>query len=186
MKPIFTAIILVSLCFFSCQNPSKLEQLLACESSETFRFDKTSTDFNKTFSIQNYKKWKTNLYYDEYQSSIMIADTTKALDKTFIFEIAMYDGELNFTAAFNAGLKAKIEQNNLELVEENYFKWQDKPAYYSRSKGIKNKRNYQELNIYINHEPTRYLKAQIQVYGDQNIQERFCSSLQLFTTLKIK
>jgi len=175
-------------CFFitSCQKKSPLEQLLSCEKTGTITLDKLSTDFNKSFSIETSKYWKTNLYYDDFQSSIMTADTTQALTKAFIFEAAMYSGALEFTADFNANILANIDKKEQTVLQENYFKWQEKPAYYSLIKGLKNKHPYQELTIYINNSETAYIKAQIQVYGSENIQERLCNALSLFDTLKIK
>ncbi|PCH77345.1 MAG: hypothetical protein COB98_03600 [Flavobacteriaceae bacterium] len=186
MKIIYIPIILSCLLCISCHKKSELAQLLDCDVLENTVLNKESTDFNKTFSILTSKHWKTNLYYDNFQSSIMTADTTKSLSKTFIFEAALYHGDLSFTEKFNASIKVKLVEKKLELVQENYFNWQEKPAYYILVKGMKNKRNYQELTIYINHSSHAYLKAQTQVYGDINIQERLCSSLQLFNTLKIK
>lgn len=186
MKVIHIPLILLVISVVSCHKQSKLEELLTCENTEIITLNKTSTDFNKTFSIRTSKDWKTKLYYDDFESSIMTADTTKALTNTFIFEVAMYSGDLEFTALFNATLKAKTAENNLELLQENYFDWQNKRGYYTIAKGFKNNYHYQEMNIYINHSSTHYLKAEIQVYGDQNIAERLCSSLLLFNTLKIK
>ncbi|PCI31555.1 MAG: hypothetical protein COB60_11245 [Flavobacteriaceae bacterium] len=170
----------------SCQKPSPLEQLLSCESSEKIIFNKTSTDFNKNFSIKTSTHWKTNLYYDDFQSSIMTADTTKALNETFIFEAAIYNGALEFTAEFNANLQATIAQNNQSLLQEDFFDWQGYPAYFNLVKGMKNERPFQELSIYINHSPTTYLRVQTQVYGTKNVRDRLCYSLQVFNGLKIK
>lgn len=181
----FYSLILVLILGVSCQKQSALTILLDCESTENLAFNKTSTDFNKNFSIRTLTSWKTNLYYDDFQSSVMTADTTKALTETFIFEAAMYSGTLEFTATFNAQILAKIDQNKQTLIVENFFEWQGFPAYFNLVKGIKNKRPFQELNIYINHAPNHYLKVQTQVYGTKNANQRMCNSMALFNQLKI-
>ncbi len=182
----FRYIALLLLTCISCQKKSPLEDLLACNSIEKPSFNKTSIDFNKKFSIKTSKNWKTNLYYDDFQSSIMTADTTKSLTETFIFEAAMYNGMLEFTGIFNAKLHAEIDRKNLALLQENYFDWHGFPAYYNLVKGIKNKRPFQELSIYINHDSASYIRVQTQVYGTDNTQERLCNSLHVFNGLKIK
>jgi len=186
MKNSYLSIILLTVLLVSCYTPSPVEHLLSCKSPKTITLDKTSIDFKGEFSFKTSSDWKTNYYNDTFQSSIMTADTTKSLSKTFIFEAAMYTEALEFTSTFKNSLQAKTTADNLTLVDENYFKWNGSPAYYRLVKGMKNQRTYQELNIYLNFSKTTYLKAQTQVYGDKNAAERICSSLQLFNTLKIK
>ena len=70
-------------------------------------------DVKKTFSVAYPKNWKTNLYFDETQSSIFTADTTKQLTETVLLDITFINKEINFNDSF----KLQQEQESLYRIQ---------------------------------------------------------------------
>ena len=62
-------------------------------------------DIFKKYKIKLPKSWKTQLYYDEFQSQIFSADTTKSLADTYILDISWHQGELNLDESFAQRVK---------------------------------------------------------------------------------
>ena len=80
----------------SCKK-TVLDKEFSCNSTTVNGVLERNEDVKKTFSIQIPMHWKTNLFFDELQSSIYFADTTKQLTETVILDITHVQKEYNFT-----------------------------------------------------------------------------------------
>ncbi|MGB5323290.1 hypothetical protein, partial [Lutimonas sp.] len=95
-----------ALMLMSCQN-SKFEKEFECETPISYTKTKTYKDVLNHFQIDVPEYWKSELYYDEYQSALYTADTTKSLRETFILDIAWHQGEL----VLNKDFEVRVAQN---------------------------------------------------------------------------
>ena len=107
-------LILVSVLFFSC-GQSKLSKELGCEKT-SFSNLETVEDVHKNFSVKLPDNWKTNLYFDNSQSSIYSADTTKQLIETYLVDITMISSKIDFDNPFILDYKNQLTKNNLVEV----------------------------------------------------------------------
>ena len=95
MKKLFILLVLI---LFSC-NSSELQKEFQCTSSSFSELEKVS-DVRKLFFVQLPKHWKTNLYYDNSQTSIYSADTTKSLTQSTLIDITYIHNSINFDKTF--------------------------------------------------------------------------------------
>ncbi|MCK5678260.1 MAG: hypothetical protein KAH72_07265, partial [Flavobacteriaceae bacterium] len=98
MKQFFIILILF-LTLISCQKED-LTEVFNCKGTTNFSKTKEYTDVLKHFKINIPKSWNTELYYDEFQSELYSADTTKRLTETYIVDITWHQGELVFNNDF--------------------------------------------------------------------------------------
>ncbi|AUC23323.1 hypothetical protein BTO15_15005 [Polaribacter sejongensis] len=82
-------IILASLVFFSCSHQTEIHKHFNCKPT-TFKDLEEVKDVKNLFSLELPKSWKTNLYYDDIQSSIYTADTTKQLTESLLLEYTIF------------------------------------------------------------------------------------------------
>ncbi|MEO9569887.1 MAG: hypothetical protein ABJH82_07410 [Polaribacter sp.] len=178
---LFTGVLFL---FFSCSKPSKIGKDFNCKTA-SFNNIEEIKDVKNFFSIKIPKTWKTNFYYDAVQSSIYTADTTKQLTETLLLDITSINQNLKFDIAF----KLKQEQNNLskKLIKKASKEViiQNKPAYYTISKGKKGKFNYQVGHFFIKINEQKFILAKAEIYGDSLINKRFCNALALIEKIKI-
>lgn len=184
MKSIIKFIPLVLL-IISC-NKTELQKQFSCNSESFSGKTEQVVDVKNIFSIQVPKHWKTNLFYDDIQSSIYFADTTKQLTETVLLDISQVIKEYNFNASFKKKLFKKDSVLQLNLIKEKSITLLEKPAYYRLSKGFKGKYQYQIVNIYIKQNTNSVYHIKIEVYGDVLTNQRLCKAMQLINTLELK
>ena len=92
MKKLIVLIVL-STWIISC-GKSTLKQEFNCESSTIPYETKELRDVLKKFRATVPKNWKTQLYYDEYQSQLYSADTTRGLTEAYIIDVSWHQGDL--------------------------------------------------------------------------------------------
>ena len=185
MKKIITTII-VLLSVFSCKKDDLASEFDCGSNTNSYEL-KEYQDIFKKYKIKLPKSWKTQLYYDEFQSQIFSADTTKSLADTYILDISWHQGELNLDKNFAQRVKdtlATTEQ--LEVLKSNFSKFKDRPSYWTLSAGKKGKYNYKNLQVYVKTHPDEYYTFTTKVYGDVNIDERLCESISLSLSVEIK
>lgn len=172
------------LLLISCNN-NRLSKEMGCE-KVFFPNLETIEDVHKNFSIKLPNNWKTNLYYDNSQSSIYAADTTKQLTETYLVDVTMISNKLNFNSDFYFKYKNNLTQN--KLVETNSFEtpFLKKEAFYSRALGKKSGFPYQIINLYIKVDNQTHIHAKAEVYGDSLANERLCEALTLIEKTTIK
>jgi hypothetical protein len=102
-------------------------------------------DVKNIFSVEFPKNWKTNLFFDENQSSIFTADTTKQLTETVLLDISFINKEINFNDSFKLQQEQESLSKNLIQTTSKEIKLLNKPTYYTISKGKKRKISLSDL-----------------------------------------
>ena len=178
-------ILLIAISIYACKK-NDLKSEFNCESSTTYAETKEIRDILKKFRITLPTNWKTQLYYDDYQSEIYSADTTKGLSETFIVDVSWHQGELFLDEAFEQKVRDTLAiKEKLSTVKTNYGEFKKYPSYYNLSKGINAGYPYHYLQVYIKTEIDEYFTFTTKVYGSNNIEERLCESIALFEQIEI-
>ncbi len=179
MKYIFV-LTLLTLFLTSCQK-SKFEREFECETPSSYTQTKTYKDVLGHFEIDVPSSWKTELYYDEFQSALYTADTTKTLRETFILDVSWRQGEL----VLNKDFEVKVAQNatrNLKLipVKSGFGEYLGNPAYYHIATGKSDDLSWHYLEVYVQHKVDEYYVFTAKIYGNEFVSERICSSFSIF------
>lgn len=162
----------------SCNSKSQISKNLDC-SPVSYPNLELVNDVHNLFSVQLPDNWKTNLYYDNNQSSIYSADTTKQLTETFLIDITLVDKALKLNDNFIQKFKANLISQNLVESTSYDVQFQEKDSYYSRALGKKGNFNYQIANLFIKRDANTYIHAKIEIYGDSLVNQRICNALSL-------
>ncbi|AOW19844.1 hypothetical protein [Urechidicola croceus] len=181
MKFKVSILLLFLITFTSCAKKTLLEQTINCSGSASINNSKVYKDIKKNFTIKIPKDWKTQFYYDNYQSDISSADTTKQLTKTFILNTSSKQGELILDRNFESTIKSK---NKYEIINSQFENILNKPSYWYIAKGKKNNFEYQNLNLFIQTSVDTYLEIKTEVYGNENINERLCKAISIIKTIE--
>lgn len=184
MKKIIILFLTVVVSINSSCKKNELKQNFQCKSNINFSNTKTYEDVLKHFKIDIPKVWKTNLYYDEFQSELFSADTTKQLTETFIISISWHQGELQFNDVFENKINKRLLKEKLKPINSGYGKFKDLPMYYIYSKGVNLKFDFHLTQIYVKFKPDEYYLFTTKFYGDKFIDERICTSFSLFKKIK--
>ena len=182
MKYSVAVIILLSLST-ACTKQLKLSDEFDCSIVE-LQNTIEKKDFKKYFSLYIPNNWKTNLYFTEYQSSIIVADTTEQLTETFILDASFNVGKLYFNTDFYKKTDSVAKQNNLEIVSSGNETFQSKPAYWYLTKGFKRGFEYHRINFMLILSEESYFYAYAEIYGDQAVNERICESISIIEKIK--
>ena len=173
----------ITLFIISC-NKTALEKEFSC-ASESFSGEiKDVIDVKKNFTIQIPKHWKTNLFYDEIQSSIYSADTTKQLTETVLIDITHLQDEYQFDKHFKKQIRVNDSVQKLTTKTQNSFQFKSKKAYYATSSGKKGNFSYQILNIFVKQNDTNSFHLKTEVYGDSDVNIRFCKAIQTLNSIR--
>ncbi len=182
MKQIFIIFILFST-LISCQKED-LTDAFDCKGTTNFSKTKEYTDVLKHFKINIPKSWNTELYYDEFQSELYSADTTKQLTETYIVDITWHQGELVFNDDFEQKvLQVLKNKEQLKVVKSGYGKFKKLSSYYNLSQGKNSNLDYHFLQIFIKYKADEYYTLTTKIYGNEFIEERICTSISLFNSI---
>ena len=180
---IITALLSV-IVLISCQN-SKFEREFGCDTPMGFSNTKTYKDVLGHFEIDIPKSWKTSLYYDEYQSKLYTADTTRNLSESYIIDITWHQGELVIDEKFEELVSEQAAREfSLIPVKSGEGDFLDYPAYYHISTGKKNDLNWHYLQVYLKYDTDEYYTLTSKIYGSELVTERICASFALFKELE--
>ena len=168
----------------SC-NSSELYKDFECNTQSFSNLEKT-TDVRNLFSVKFPKHWKTNLYYDNSQTSIYSADTTKSLTKSTLIDVTYIHNSIAFNNAFLLKLIKKEKELQLQNVKAKEIVVLEKPSYIQQSKGKKGAYSYQILNVYSKINSDNFLHSKIEVYGDSLVNERICKAIDLLDKIELK
>ena len=172
-------ILLFTLSLIGCNN-NDLKKEFNCASKTDISETKEIRDVLKKFKLQLPVNWKTQLYYDDFQSEIYSADTTKSLKETYILDISWHQGELDLIESFNQTVKDTLAiKEGLSLVKSDFAKFQKKPCYWNLSKGKAGEFTYHFFQVYVKTEVDEYFTFTTKIYGDENVDERLCESIAL-------
>ena len=166
----------------SCSNKLELEKRFDCN-SQSLSNTKQFTDFKKNYKITIPKHWKTSLYYNTFQSEIFTADTTKQLTETYILDTSHNLGKLNFDDRFIKKIDSVLTSEKLVFVASGEELFNKKPSFWYLSKGNQQGFTYHQLDFYTKLSENTYFSTTTKVYGDKNINERFCESISIQKTV---
>ena len=181
MKKIVVLIVFTML--VSCNSKSKISKDLNCQPESYSNLEKVE-DIKRLFTVQFPDNWKTNLYYDNNQSSIYTADTTKQLTETTLVDITHVSNELKLDSDFIQKFKTSLTEQKLVETTSYELQFQEKKSYYSRALGKKGKFAYEICNLFIKINDNNYIHAKAEVYGDSLINERLCNAFSLIEKIE--
>ena len=182
MKINFTLFLILMISFSSCTKKLSLQEELNCSTSSLFSNTFERKDIHKNFKIDIPKTWKYQLYYDDYQSSIFMADTIKELTASFILDVAWKNGGLELNDSFE---KSLLDTSSYSIVKSNLEQFKDLPCYWNVSKGIKENFTYHIFNLFIKTSEGDYLEFKTEIYGDDLVDERLCEALKIINSVEI-
>ena len=173
MKKI-TFLLVILMAITSCKKRDLINEF-DCESTSIPYETKEFRDVLKKFRATIPKNWKTQLYYDEYQSQLYSADTTKSLSEAYIVDISWHQGALKLDESFDQRVKDTLAiKQQLSNVRSDFSKFKDKPCYYNLSKGKTGTRDHHFLQVYVKTEPDEYFTLTTKVFGSMNVDQRLC------------
>lgn len=175
-------LLIVGFLIFSCSNKLEFEKKYNCSTSSLSN-SKQLTDFKKNYTINIPKDWKTEYYYSNVQSEIVVADTIKNLTSSYVLATSFNLGELNFDEKFYNKRDSLLQVNQLFLISSGKEILKEKPSFWYISKGNKNGFLYHQLNFLIKTSKSSYFNATTKVYGNENIEERFCEAVSIIKTV---
>lgn len=182
---LFCFFTMLSLVVLSCTHKSALSADFECESISSFETQKEE-DLKRKFEISVPKSWKINLYQDEIQSSIFIADTAVSLSKSILIDATWVDKTIDFDRTFKLKNEREALLKGLIKINSNDFTFKRNLAHYTLYKGVKNNLAFQSLQTFIQTESKNFIQINIDIYGDQQVQDRICEALSIVENIKIK
>jgi hypothetical protein len=178
-------VLFVAISIVSCKK-SLLESEFNCKNSKNFSELKEYKDILKNFTIKVPKNWKTSLYFDEYSSEVHTADTTKQLTETYLLDISWKQGELKLDDAFANSLTDSLRiKERLITAKSGFGEFKNKPSYFNLSAGKYSGHQYQYLQVFIKTNVDEYITLTTKVFGDTNVDERLCESIELFEGIQL-
>jgi hypothetical protein len=178
-KKSYCAILLGILASSCSVNDLQSKLSFQCSSSKSLENLKKLTDVKNTFSIKIPKNWKRELYVSSKESRIYFADTTKELEDAYIFDIGYLKESQAIDNNFIANFQKELTKNNQILEQSGKFFHAEKKGYFFLSSSENFGMSSKNLHVYIQGNTFCY-RVNIDVYGDQNIESRFCEALQFF------
>lgn len=166
----------------SCFNSSKLEKEFNCKSSKHLSTE-TVEDIFESYSVLIPKKWKSSLYYDNLQSEIFTADTTRVLEDTFLMEFSMINGKMSVNETFKNKVIEKAKANGLVMIKDNFIDYNEHKGYYHYGKGIQNNLAIHVFQYYIKIDDEKYFMTKTEIYGNDKVKERLCASFNLINSI---
>lgn len=174
---------LIFLLILACSKQSEIAKKMNC-SPTIYKNTKQITDFNKNFTLNIPTNWKTELYFDNYQSEIFTADTLRQLSETFILAVSYNLGVLNFDKDFHHRKDSVLKANNLKIIDSGNQSFQSKPSFWYVSKGTKNNFEYHRFTVMTKLSENTYFSAYSEIYGNANIDQRICESISLLESIQ--
>ncbi|MEX1382166.1 hypothetical protein [Lutibacter sp.] len=168
---------------FGCKKQSELSKTFNCNTSKLSNLE-TYSDFKKNFKIQIPTNWKKELYYNEFQSEIFTADTTKQLSETYILDTAFNFGNLEFNEEFYKKTDSILAISNLQKVKAGSLQFKSKPAYWYLVTGTKKGFKYNQFNLMVKLSKETYFTAYSEIYGTDKIDERICESISILDNIE--
>ena len=155
---------------FQCNEKNKLEAL------------KKLTDVKNTFSIEIPKNWKREFYVSSEVSRLYFADTTRALSDAFIFDIGYLQKIQSSDSSFLTEIKKELDTEQRIFLQSGSFLRDDEKSYFFLTSSDEFGLTAQNLWIYIPRK-TFFYHVKIDVYGNENMETRFCEALQFFNRI---
>ena len=174
----------VTLLTFSCTSKSELLEKSNCTSTLPNN-TKITSDFKNNFTVVVPKHWKTNLFYNNTESSLFFADTTKQLNETFIIKTSYNYGEIKNIETIKRNTDSILKHNNFSKINDFSFSFNQLPAYAYTTKYVNNNRDVTIFQMYAMVNNASYLTASVEAYGSANIDKRLCEGISIINSIKI-
>lgn len=184
MRLSFLFIILI-LFVTGCSNTSLLDKEFGCTHSKLKNTEEVS-DFFDNFSVQIPKNWKTSFYYDNIQSEIFSADTTKVFEETYMMEFSMINGKMIVDDAFKKKVNDKTKEKGLQRINQNFIDFKGYKGYYYYGKTFQNEIALHVFQYYLKLNEEQYLLVKTEIYGHEKVEERLCASFAIINSLEFK
>lgn len=184
MKYLFTILVAHSL-LYSCNQKSELALFFNCNKDYEISDLKTLNDINKNYTVTYPSHWKSSLYFDDYQSDIYLADTTKSLTSTYILNISNKKGTFIVNEDFKTNNNATLKALGLAIINEKVLKNKDIQYYYIYAKGNRNQLPYHQIQLYKPLNSSEFFDIKIEIYGNQQLEERICDAIYFVELLKV-
>lgn len=185
MKKIHYTFLSLVFVIFSCTKKSKIYNDFDCNST-SFSNLETIYDVKNLFSVEFPENWKTKLYFDDGQSSIFGADTTKQLTQTSLLDVSFIQKSINFDDNFKLNLEREKLSEQLIRIKSKNQHFNTKEAYYAVSVGKKNNFNYKILDYFIKVDNQNFTHIKVQIYGDSLVNQRLCKTIELIDKIKFQ
>jgi hypothetical protein len=182
---IFIGLILIIFFTLACSNSSQLNKEFGCKTSQVNNMEK-ETDFFENYSVKIPNTWKKSFYYDDLQSEIFVADTTKVFEDTYILEFSMLNGKMEANEVFKKMVYQKANATQLEKIKDNFISFKGKKGYYFYGKGKIQQVELHVFQYYLQINDKQYFMAKSEIYGNEKVKERLCESIQIFNSLDFK
>lgn len=170
--------------FSSCSKQTSLQKEFICE-TQSFTNTETVNDFKNKFSVTIPKHWKTQLYFDNLQSQIFTADTTKNFTNTYQINFEYNSGDLKVNEEFKTKIITDLKTNNLQLLKSKQDNFKEKPSFWTVSKGKKSNYDFYYFEMFVKSSKINYIKVTSEIYGNKNIDERFCESIAIIEQMEL-
>lgn len=178
-------ILLFTTFLISCKEQSSMQKEFDCSSSIDLLNLKRVNDFNKKFSVRVPGNWTKQHYYNNFESKIMVADSTKSLTKSYIFETSLIQGDLIIDKDFtDKKTENLIAQNQFTSIDFKEGKFKKMPCVWFSAKGKKNTFKYLLFQVYVKKNETEYLEFTTKIFGETEITERLCESFHLMNSIQ--
>ncbi len=171
--------------FTNCSKTSLLNKDFACSSKSTGK-SLREFDFFENFSVEIPKKWKKSFYYDDLQSEIFAADTTKVFNETYMMEFALINGNMQADEVFKNKVIQKAEANQIIKIKDNFVDFKKKKGYYFYGKEVSPEKEIHVFQYYLKINETQYFMARSEIFGAENVSERLCESLNIINSIEFK
>ena len=176
-------IICLTLIFSSCSKQSELSKTFDCSNTNTEQ-KSAQYDFHKNFKLQLPTSWKTELYYNNFQSEIFSADTVKELTKTYILDASHNLGNIEFNDNYFIKNDSTLKVNNLTIIKSNSSFFKEKPSFWYVANGIKKGYAYHQFNLTVVLGEQSYFNSFIEIYGEEAINERLCDAISIIESIE--
>ena len=181
----FLYALLLCVVFFSCKKQATITNVIPCNSSTAFKHAKIIRDVKNNYEINIGENWKRELYFDDYQSRIYAADTTRSFSSSFIVDVTCFKGKIILDEAFKNQLIANVKkQPKNYIIKEGFIELKELPGYFILS--FENKHNTQiyTLTCYLTKGDDYYLLKST-INGSENLDNNLCESIAVFNSLNL-
>lgn len=185
MKLHYFYFFILSLCFVSCHEESDLEELLNIKANINYNLNKTIVDVKDNYQINIGDDWKRELYFDQQQSRIYAADTTKSFLSSFIVDFTQFDGKIELNENFRTQLIKQIEkQPRSYVINEGFIEINKVPAYCVFSFSREPDFEVYYLSCYLKDHNSYYFLTST-LYGSDHMKDNLKEAVSVFNSFKL-
>lgn len=183
-SPLYSSILLLTITLMSlisCTN-SNLKSSINLDCSSKYKFDnlKNCKEPNGNYAINLPNHYKREFYINESESRIYYADTTKELNQTFITDVGLYRSKKEIDKKFLNEMVTSIEQEeNVELTSLSKIVFKEKNGYIFHITENNKSIEKNSIEVYLANRDRSYYFIKIDIYGNENQDERLCEALSI-------